>query len=323
MVKSQGVPCNYRQYPVVRNGRAVFTLAIFNTLLVLILGGCGLFSSITTSDNINSNYDEFNGQRAFRDVEYQVSLGPRVPGSSAHEQVVEWISDELGAAGWRTEVQEAEFEGQGVRNVIGRYGSGRPWYILGAHYDSRLVADRDPVTEFRLTPVPGANDGASGVAVLLELARVLPSNWDSESGQIWLVFFDAEDSGSLPGWDWIMGSRAFVESLDEKPDAAIIVDMIGDADLNIYKEKNSDPVITEQIWAQAADLGYEAYFIPEYKYKILDDHTPFLEAGIPAVDLIDFDYSYWHTVADTPDKVSEQSLQIVGETVLAWLRADH
>jgi Zn-dependent M28 family amino/carboxypeptidase len=95
--------------------------------------------------------------------------------------------------------------------------------------------------------------------------------------------------------------------------------MIGDADLNIYLEKNSNPELSAEIWAQAAALGYDEYFINEEKFSMLDDHTPFLENGIPAVDIIDFDYPYWHTTEDTANKVSVESLQIVGDTMLAWL----
>ncbi|OGO66478.1 MAG: hypothetical protein A2029_08985 [Chloroflexi bacterium RBG_19FT_COMBO_47_9] len=95
--------------------------------------------------------------------------------------------------------------------------------------------------------------------------------------------------------------------------------MIGDADLNIYWERNSNEVITKEIWSTASDLGYSDIFIPEYKYKIIDDHIPFLRAGIPAVDIIDFDYPYWHTTEDTPDKVSSESLAIIGNTLLHWL----
>ena len=95
--------------------------------------------------------------------------------------------------------------------------------------------------------------------------------------------------------------------------------MIGDADLNIYMEHNSNYDLTKAIWQTAKELGYESKFIPEYKYSMLDDHTPFLEGGIPAVDIIDFDYPYWHTVQDTPDKVSAESLQVVGETLRTWV----
>jgi Zn-dependent M28 family amino/carboxypeptidase len=164
--------------------------------------------------------------------------------------------------------------------------------------------------------VPGANDGASGVAVLLELARVLPHDLE---GQIWLVMFDAEDNGHLEGWDWILGSSAFAESLAEVPDGVVVVDMIGDADLQIYLEINSDKSLRTDIWEQAASLGHADVFINEEKFSMLDDHSPFLRLGIPAVDIIDFDYPYWHTLSDTPNKVSADSLQIVGETLLAWL----
>jgi len=193
---------------------------------------------------------------------------------------------------------------------------------MGAHYDTRLYADHDPDPANHTQPVPGANDGASGVAVLLELGRVLPerlAQLEDHQGQIWLAFFDAEDNGRIAGWDWIMGSRRFVEQMTEKPEAVVIVDMIGDADLNAYIERNSAIEIRDQIWRIAYGLGYGEQFIYEIKYSMTDDHTPFLEAGIPAVDIIDFDYPYWHTVADTPDKVSAASLQAVGHTLVTWI----
>ena len=161
----------------------------------------------------------------------------------------------------------------------------------------------------------GTNDGASGVAVLLELARTLPE----DTSPIWLVFFDAEDNGNIEGWDWILGSREFVKNNIIQPRAVVIVDMIGDADLNIYKERNSNAELMDQIWNTAKSLGYEDKFIPEYKHSMLDDHTPFVEAGLPAIDIIDFDYPYWHTMQDTTDKVSAESLEIVGNTLWTWV----
>ncbi|MGB6423390.1 MAG: M28 family peptidase, partial [Anaerolineales bacterium] len=116
-----------------------------------------------------------------------------------------------------------------------------------------------------------------------------------------------------------LGSRAFVQSLEDKPDAAIIVDMIGDANLKIYQGKNSDPALTKEIWDQAQALGYTDEFLPFPKYGIIDDHIPFLEAGIPAVDVIDIEYAYYHTTEDTPDKTSSDSLKAVGDTILTWL----
>ena len=274
----------------------------------------------------------FNGEQAYQDAIYQLDLGPRTPGSQAHQQVEDWISTELEKAGWQVEKQQTTYAGQPVHNIIGKWGSGTPWVVIGAHYDSRLQADQDPDPAKRTQPVPGANDGASGVAVLLELARTLPGQMtlkqtgdlsteiDPQSRQIWLVFLDSEDNGDIRGWDWLLGSRAFVENLKDKPDAAVIIDMIGDKDLNIFYETNSNQIMNQEIWAQAASLGYQKQFIPVSKYPMLDDHIPFIEAGIPAVDIIDFDYPYWHTTEDTADKISASSLKAVGDTLTAWLQ---
>ncbi len=258
----------------------------------------------------------FSGEAAYQDVIAQMKMGPRTPGSQAHQQAVDWMIEQFNEAGWQTEIQTTERMGHPIQNVVAKRGSGKPWIILGAHYDSRMAADQDPSLALRDQPVPGANDGASGVAVLIELARSLPKNLDK---QVWLVMFDAEDQGNLPGWDWILGSQAFADSLQTKPDAVIVVDMIGDADLNIYKERNSAPALLDAIWAEADTLGYGVNFIPQYKYSMLDDHTPFLKKGIRAADLIDFDYHYWHTTQDTADKVSAASLEAVGKTLQAWL----
>jgi Zn-dependent M28 family amino/carboxypeptidase len=206
---------------------------------------------------------------------------------------------ELATAQWSAEIQEVPGE-KPIRNIFARRGEAGPWIILGAHYDSRILADQDPDPNLRTQPVMGANDGASGVAVLLELARTLPADLPLN---IWLVFFDAEDNGDIQGWEWIMGSSAFVQTLPAKPDAAIIIDMIGDANLNIPKEQNSTPALVEEIWQTAKELGYETIFLDQPGYSMLDDHTPFLQAGIPAVDIIDFDYPYSHTLEDTADKV--------------------
>jgi Zn-dependent M28 family amino/carboxypeptidase len=203
-----------------------------------------------------------------------------------------------------------------VRNVVAtRGGPSGPAIILGAHFDTRQFADQDPTLANRKLPVPGANDGASGVAVLLEIARSLPA--DSKI-PVRLVFFDTEDQGDLPGWDWILGSKVYAQSLTSTPLAVVVVDMIGDADLNIYQERSSNPALVKTIWQSAADLGY-AQFIPQPKYSMIDDHTPFLEKGYPAVDLIDFDYPNWHTIGDTPDKVSAASLKAVGDVLIRWI----
>ena len=265
---------------------------------------------------ISARLHRFDGQRAYQDVLAQMSFGPRTPGSAAHSQAIGYIEASLEKAGWKPRLQATTWNGFEVQNIVASRSEGAPAIILGAHYDSRLLADRDQGPGWS-GAVPGANDGASGVAVLLELARSLPA----DSVPVWLVFFDAEDSGGLDGRDWIMGSRAFAASLTFTPRAVIIVDMVGDADLNLYYERNSDSQLRADIWRQAAELGFQAQFIPEERHSLIDDHTPFLQAGLPAVDIIDFDYPYWHTAADTADKVSAQSLEAVGRTLEAWIAA--
>lgn len=271
--------------------------------------------------NQQTNNPNFNEQRAYQDILYQVSLGPRPVGSIAQAETRIWIIETLQQYGWEVELQETSWAGQTLYNIIAKRGTGPRWVIFGAHYDTRFVADRDSNPDNRQEAVLGANDGASGVAILLELARSIPPLGDEE---IWLVFFDGEDNGDYPGWDWILGSRFFVTSLQNDrvsslaPDAVIIVDMIGDSDLQIYKEKNSSFILNNEIFTIANELGYQQ-FISHYKYRIIDDHLPFIEAGIPAIDLIDFDYPYWHTTQDTADKVSPDSLEAVGTTLLAWL----
>ena len=257
----------------------------------------------------------FDGQRAYADVQTQVAFGPRIPETEGHAKIQEWIQEELVKAGWQVEIQESEALGHPIENIIAKRNDESPQIIFGAHYDSRMFADSDADAANRSLPVPGANDGASGVAVLLEIARTLPE----DTSPIWLVFFDAEDNGNIEGWDWILGSREFVRNNIMQPRAVVIVDMIGDADLNIYKERNSNVELTDQIWNTAKSLGYEDKFIPEYKHSMLDDHTPFVQAGLPAIDIIDFDYPYWHTMRDTADKVSAESLEIVGNTLWTWV----
>ena len=264
----------------------------------------------------------FDGEQAFMHVEQQLNFGPRLTGTIASRRFRNWLEDLLDTMGWQvfTHSFPIHENGTGV-NVIAMRGSG-PELLLGAHYDSRLWADEDPSPVLRERPVPGANDGASGVAVLLELARVLDVAGTGHT--ICLAFFDAEDNGNIPGWFWIMGSQAFADDLKnlpkcQDPQVAIIIDMVGDHDQLIYQERNGTAGLSTAIWKQAAELGYDQYLIPEAKYALIDDHIPFLRKGIPAITIIDFDYPYWHTVSDTLDKISPESLERVGLVLEAWL----
>ena len=287
----------------------------FAIFLVLILAACNNMEVPI----LEENPPEFDGQNAFKQVANQVSLGPRYPGSEGHQKVQEYIKEELERFGWMVDIQLKDVSGKNVNNIIAyrqNVDLNEPsWIILGAHYDTRLVSERDLDPDQQSEPGIGANDGASGVAVLLELARVLPKLQNSD---VWLVFFDAEDNGRIPGWDWVMGSTVFVESLTTHPDKVVIVDMVGDKDQDIYIEKSSDPDLTAEIWNVASGLGIST-FLPEPKHQILDDHTPFLMAGIPAIDIIDFNYPHWHTTQDTLDKISAQSLKNVGDVLFFWL----
>lgn len=280
---------------------------VFKYVMVIIIG--------TLLLSPERHIPKFDGERSLKDVYQQVSWGARIPGSNAHKKTCEWIVNTLKRNGWKTEIQVDKYHTMQVYNIVGIRESKGSTILLGAHYDSRPVADHDTNPNNRLYPVPGANDGASGVAVLLELSRILPKNINNT---IWLVFFDAEDGGNLEENDWIIGSTLFAKKLVKNPDVVVIIDMVGDADLNIYYELNSDPGISKSIWDQASLLGYRQ-FKPFPKYRILDDHVPFLSKGIRSVNIIDFDYPYWHTLEDTPDKISAESLTAVGETLLHWI----
>ncbi|GAB4567033.1 MAG: M28 family peptidase [Anaerolineae bacterium] len=268
----------------------------------------------------------FSGEVALTHAQAQCEIGPRPVGTEAHERTVEYIIDQLSEMGWSVERQEFTYRDTPLVNIIARRGdeTESSVAVIGAHYDTRPAADKDPDVDKRNEPIVGANDGASGVAVLLELAYALePSKLDRP---VWLVFFDAEDLGNLDeGWPFSVGSSHFVESLpaDLQIAYAIIVDMVGDADQQLYMETNSTPSLAKAIWETAAELGFQDVFIPEPKWSLIDDHTPFLKANIPAVDIIDFDYPYWHTLEDTCDKLSSESLERVGRTVETFLEERH
>jgi len=267
---------------------------------------------------VGSAVDRFDGERAYRDVVAQVALGPRIPGSQASAQARAYFRKHLEQAGWQVSEQRFSYANVSLANLVARKGEG-PVIIVGAHYDSRPRADNDPDPARRETPVPAANDGASGAAVLLELARVL--RWDETQGAIWLYFFDAEDSGNIAGWPWVLGSSHAAQSLprDTRVEAMVLLDMVGDRDQQFYWEGNSDPGLRAEVWLQSVQLGYGPYFIPRVKYSLTDDHVPFVQRGIPAVDVVDFDYPYWHTTEDTADKVAPESLTRVGRVITLWL----
>ncbi len=268
---------------------------------------------------------QFEGTKAFAHVQAQVDFGARPTGSAAAQKTANYIVETLRSLGWNA-VQELFLVTVAKRpisacNVIGSLGSGSV-IILGTHYDTRMYADIDPGDNEKYEPVIGANDGASGVAVLLELARILSQGYKLQH-EIRLAFWDAEDNGKILGWpDWILGSTHYVENLDIKPEYVINLDMVGSKSLSLYYEgfsMESACHIVGTIWEIAANLGYGNKFIRHTKYWIVDDHIPFTYKNIPAIDIIDMDYPYRHKTSDTIDKISVESLEIVGRTVQKYL----
>jgi glutaminyl-peptide cyclotransferase len=273
----------------------------------------GILTGCAPNPPTEIDWRTFDGNRAFAQAEKLVSFGPRPSGSDAMVRQIAYITSQLRKFG--LEVEEQAFRASTprgpveFRNILGKTRDGTgPVILIGAHYDTKWFAN---------TTFVGANDGASGAAVLLELARV-------SAGQpnLCFVFFDGEEATQEYGPnDGLHGSRHYAESA-KNVKAMVLLDMVGDARLNISLPVNGDAQLIEQVFEAARDTGHRDYFSLG-KGEILDDHVPFLRAGIPAVDLIDFEYGsgpgmndYWHTDKDTLDKLSPQSLAIVGQTVL-------
>lgn len=269
----------------------------------------------------------FDGGRALDLVRKQCSFGPRNPGSEGHRRCLEFLESELKAAGAAVRRQPSTYTLPGggrleMTNLVAVFQPENPRRILlGAHWDTRPWADLDPDRARRRQPILGANDGASGVAVLLELARGLklaPSAYGVD-----IVLFDGEDLGTPENPDgFFRGSKEFARTAGAfDPVHALVLDMVGDADLLFRMEGYSvqaAPETVRWIW-EAGRRVAPACFADEIGYYVQDDHLPLTRAGIPCADLIDFDYPAWHTHADTPDKVSAASLQVVGDVLTLLL----
>ncbi len=306
------------------NWRLKIGLLLLYCLLVLIT--CK--SQTQTQTQTQSTTPVFDKQIAFAYLEKQCSFGPRIPGTEGHIKTRDFLVEEMKKYTNKVRIQSfpsvnfMSNKRTQAYNIISSFGDGNAQVILCAHWDSRPKADQDKEPGNREKPILGANDAASGVAVLLEIARIFSSN--PPPFPVDIVFFDAEDMGrSSHGDEFLQGSRFFAKNkaFNYKPRAAILLDMIGDADLEIYIEGNSQNYasdLVDQVWSKAEELNLPE-FIREVRHTITDDHLPLLQAGIPAIDLIDYDYPYWHTTEDTPDKCSPESLEKVGRVLLAFV----
>ena len=275
---------------------------------------------------------EFDGPASFRYIEAQVAFGPRIPGTEAHRREAAWLdsllhqrADTVIAQSW-THVTAAG-DSLPLTNFIARFKPAAPTRLLFlAHWDSRPTTDA-PTSTDSTKPVPGANDGGSGVAVLLGVADVLRRAPPAIG--VDLLFVDGEDYGDFTKTpkDVLIGSRYYAAhpAPGPQPLYAVLFDLVADKDLQIFQEGNSlvgAPEVVDLVWSTAKDLGYAGTFVGTPKHTLIDDHLELQKVGIRAIDVVDFDYPSWHTKDDTIDKVSAASLQIVGDVAVALVRRE-
>jgi glutaminyl-peptide cyclotransferase len=271
----------------------------------------------------------FDATAALSYARAQLDFGPRVPGSLSHSRAGDWIVSQMRQrADTVIEQRWTHVTTTGdtlpLRNILARFRPSATDHVLYVtHWDTRPVSDGPgvPASQRRL-PMPGANDGASGVALFVALADVLKKAPPTVG--VDLLFVDGEDYGDFSKMtDVLLGAKYFAQHLpspDYRPLYGVLWDMIGDANLDIYQEPNSlarAPEVVSLVWRKAAELGYSKYFIPTPGQGIIDDHIPLLDAGLHVIDVIDIDYPYHHTPQDTFDKLSASSLQIVGDVATA------
>ena len=296
--------------------------AAFLTGLV-VLGGCDRAPEA----------GKFDGEAALQYAKAQLDFGPRVPGTPAAQQAGDWIIAQMKARSDTVIVQSwTHTTKDGIqlpmRNIIARYKpDARDRVLYVTHWDSRPLSDQADTEADRAKPVPGANDGASGVGLFVALGDALKKT--PPAFGVDLLFVDGEDWGSFSDADLadvLIGSTYFsrnpVDSVYQ-PVFGVVWDMIGDKDLRIPKEGYSlqgAPEVVDRVWRTAAELGHDDVFVSEEIGGVTDDHVPLLRAGMRVIDVIDLDFAHHHKPTDTFDKISARSLSIVGEVAEALLR---
>jgi hypothetical protein len=275
---------------------------------------------------------EFDGPAAFRYIETQVAFGPRVPGTEPHQRMGEWLEKELAARADTLVVQRwthvtTKGDSLPLVNFVARFQPAAPQRLLFlAHWDSRPRADA-PASPDSTVPVPGANDGGSGVALLLGVADALKRAPPTVG--VDLLFVDGEDYGDFTATptDVLIGSRYYAahQVPGPAPLYAVLFDLVADKDLQIYQEGNSlvgAPEVVSLVWETARKVGHGGTFVDTPRHTLIDDHLELQKAGLRAIDVVDFDYPAWHTGGDTMDKVSAASLEIVGDVAMALVRRE-
>ena len=299
--------------------KKIFPNSLFLTLIFL---GC------------QSNVPRFDEDHAFSYLVAQCDFGPRNPGSDGYYACLNYLITELDQSANEIILQDFSYQERrynkqyNLENIIARFNPDSEFQtVISAHWDTRPWADQEDLRQDRDQPIIGANDGASGVAILLELAKIMGENPPPIG--VNLVFFDGEDLG-VPGENetYCQGSRFFAKNLPiPRPDEAINLDMVGDKQLVLPIERYSleyHPKLVRYLWDRAKDMGLDA-FIGRVDYAIYDDHIPLNEiAGIPSIDIIDFKYpnsyaNFWHTLNDIPENCSEESLGQVGALMVDYI----
>jgi peptidase M28-like protein len=274
---------------------------------------------------------EFDGKQALAYLNTQVAFGPRVPGQPGHAAMAKWLDSMSRARADSVTVQSwwhhtANGDSIAMTNVLAQFNLKATQRVLYlAHWDTRPRAENDPDSTQRALPIPGADDGGSGVAILLGVADALKKLPPTVG--VDLLFVDGEDYGMFEPKqvDVLIGATYYAHHpiAAGQPIFAVLWDMVGHANLRIPVETNSTIAasdVVDRVWDTAAALGYAQIFLRTPGGAITDDHSPLIDAGFRTIDVIDIRYPYWHTTADTPDKESVQSLEAVGNTAVAVLR---
>ena len=298
------------------------------SLGLALVWGCGGESEGPALPQLAEDRPTFDGATALAFVDTQLAFGPRVPGTAGHEAQLLWMTDRMQAVADTVVLQEFTHvhsqtsETLELTNVLARFrmDAGRRLLFL-AHWDTRPTSDAESTPEGRALPVPGANDGASGTAVLLHVADLLAATPPDVGVDILLV--DGEDFGPSTA-DMFLGARHFAQDFPEpRAEYGVLLDMVGDVDPRFPVEGYSSQLageVVERVWGVAHALGYRETFPMQVGQRISDDHLPLNNAGLPTANIIDFDYgpgnSFWHTQQDVRQNVSGTTLEMVGEVVL-------
>jgi acetylornithine deacetylase/succinyl-diaminopimelate desuccinylase-like protein len=285
----------------------VVQVVVAGVFIALAATDFALFRGGGSSEVPQASVDRFDGARAFRELRAQVALGPRPAGSAASRQLAEQLRGELPAGAF-------EPVPGGLRNVVGGLPGREPAILVAAHYDTK-----------DLPGFVGANDGAGGTAAVVELARALARSGAPGDRAVRFALFDGEESprGSRDFLrDGLRGSRAYSRAHARSLREVVVVDFVANRRLTLPRERGSDAGLWTRLRASARRVGVAGAFPARVRGPIEDDHTPFAVAGLPAIDLIDFDYPPFHTRRDDLDAVSEHSLDTAGEALVEFLRGE-